>query len=335
MEDSRRSSALRECRLGVAFGRESFLYSFPQGNPMNASRLTEFAEFLDGRAGRGDGEHRVRLVEPVAGNEEDLLTFHTQQYIDRVKEASRTGEGSLDREDTPAFEGVFEASLFPVGNTLNGLRMIMNGTVDHFFNPVGGLHHAGPAEARGFCVFNDSVIAISRALNDYKLRSVAYVDIDAHHGDGVYYEFEPDPRVIIGDVHEDGRFLYPGTGDDRETGSGFGLGTKMNIGLPPGSGDAEFFEAFNRVEEFVRRSRPQMIFFQCGADGLAGDPITDLRYTASAHSYASMRLHRLAHEMCDGRILAMGGGGYNSKNVSAAWSAVVNELSGALAHVGA
>lgn len=268
------------------------------------------------------------VVDPVSASERDLLLFHTKEYIDRVREASATGRGNLGSEDTPAYPGVYEASLFPVGSTLKGLDLIMEGEFDHFFNPVGGLHHSAPDEARGFCVFNDSVIAISKALNTYKLRSVAYVDIDAHHGDGVYYEFEPDPRVIIGDVHEHGRFLYPGTGDDTETGTGFATGTKLNVSLLPGSGDKEFVRAFDKVEEFVRKSKPEMIFFQCGADGLVGDPITDLNYTPAAHAYAAKKLHVLAHEQCGGKILAMGGGGYNPLNVALAWEAVAKELSG-------
>lgn len=314
---------MRRCRLGVSFGQPSFLYSFPTGVPMNSSRLTQFAEHLDG------GEYgEFERFEPVMASEKDLLLFHTKEYIERVKEASRRGSGEFGSEDTPAFEGIFEASLYPVGSTLYGLRAILERKVDHFFNPVGGLHHAAPAEARGFCVFNDSVIALSKALNEYKLRSVAYVDIDAHHGDGVYYEFEPDPRVVIGDVHEDGRFLYPGTGDEGESGTGFGAGTKLNIGLRPGARDEEFIAAFDQVEDFVRRAKPAMIFFQCGADGLAGDPITDLEYTGRAHSYAASKLHKLAHDVCDGRLLAMGGGGYDSGNILTAWSAVVKELSG-------
>ena len=318
---------LRGCRLGVSFGQESLLYSFPQGIPMNASRLGEFAQALEGRESGGK-RHGLRLVKPTQAKEKDLLEFHTRDYVDRVKDASRLGRGELGTEDTPAFQGIYEASLYPVGCTLTGLKSVLRGEVDHFFNPVGGLHHAAPDEARGFCVFNDSVIALSRALNEYGLNRVAYVDIDAHHGDGVYYEFEPDPRVVIGDIHEDGRFLYPGTGDQSEAGTGFGAGTKLNLGLRPGSGDREFFEAFDRVEEFVRKSRPEAIFFQCGADGLAGDPIADLSYTPAAHAYASSKLHSLAHEECGGRIIAMGGGGYNPANVRAAWMAVVEELSG-------
>jgi acetoin utilization protein AcuC len=316
----------RGCRLGISFGKESLLYSFPD-NPMNASRLELFGKRLPSmpeaaRAGV------IEIVEPIRCSEEDLMVFHTKEYVERVKKISFGGEGRLGSEDTPAFKGVFEASLIPVGNTLNGLRLILEGKVDHFFNPVGGLHHAWPGEARGFCVFNDSVIAISRALNEYGLKKVAYVDIDAHHGDGVYYEFEPDPRVVIGDIHEDGRFLYPGTGGENETGSGFGLGTKINIGLPPGSADAQFIQAFDRVEEFIRRGGPEMIFYQCGADGLANDPITDLNYTPDAHAYASKKLHDLAHVLCKGRLLAMGGGGYNPANVSAAWGAVIEQLAG-------
>ncbi len=291
---------------------------------MNKSRLTLFASSLSTFA---QDKSNVTIIEPVAGTEEDLLVFHKKEYIQHVKEQSKTGEGDLNFYDTPVFKGVYEASLFPVGSTLSGLHYIMTGEFDHFFNPVGGLHHAYEDEARGFCVFNDSGIAISKAMNDYHLGRVAYIDIDAHHGDGIYYEFEPDPRVIIGDIHEDGRYLYPGTGNEAETGKAHGKGTKLNIPLQPGSTDREFFKAIDRVGEFVRAASPEFIFFQCGSDGLAGDPIADLQYSPVAHAYATEQFHRLSHEICQGRILAMGGGGYNPMNVSAAWMEVVKELS--------
>jgi len=159
---------------------------------------------------------------------------------------------------------------------------------------------------------------------------VAYVDIDAHHGDGVYYGFESDPRVTIADIHEDGRTLFPGTGGEAERGKGDAAGSKLNIPLPAGSGDEEFFEAFEKVHRFVEESKPEFIFLQCGADGLRGDPLSHLRYSSAAHALASKRLHALAHELCDGRIMAMGGGGYSAANVNAAWTAVVKELSGGL-----
>jgi acetoin utilization protein AcuC len=260
--------------------------------------------------------------------EDDLLLFHTEEYVRLVKDASALGEGSLDAGDTPSFKGVYEASLFPVGSTLQGLRLIRAGEVDHFFNPVGGLHHARRGRAGGFCVFNDAAIAIACALSGTGFARVAYVDIDAHHGDGVFYGFESDPRVIVGDVHEDGRFLYPGTGSADETGRDEARGTKLNVPLRPGADDVEFIRAFDRVEGFIRGFRPELILVQCGADGLKGDPLTHLEYTSAAHAHASKKLHALAHEVCGGRILAMGGGGYDPANVLAAWSAVVRELSG-------
>jgi len=290
---------------------------------MNSSRTELFAEWL----GRPGSTRRIELIKPVPASEEDLLLFHTEDYVRLVKESSRLGEGLLDAGDTPSFQGVYEASLFPVGSTLEGLRLILEGGLDHFFNPVGGLHHARRGRAGGFCVFNDAAIAVASSLSSARFTRVAYVDIDAHHGDGVYYGFESDPRVIIGDIHEDGRFLYPGTGSAAETGRDGGLGTKLNIPLPPAADDAEFIRAFDRVEQFIRGFGPELILFQCGADGLKGDPLTQLEYTSAAHAHASKKLHALAHDICGGRILAMGGGGYDPANVRAAWSAVVRELS--------
>jgi acetoin utilization protein AcuC len=316
----------RSCRLGISFGPESNLYSFPQGHPMSKARSQLFEVSIRELA-QSSGKEKVTIVSPVRAAEQDVLLFHTKAYMDFVRESSETGSGYLDYGDTPSFKGIFETSLFPVGNTLNGLDLISKGDFDHFFNPIGGLHHARRDGAAGFCVFNDASIAICKLLGK-GTRRIAYVDMDAHHGDGVFYAFESDPRVIIGDVHEDGRFLYPGTGRESETGNGKAEGTKLNIPMLPGAGDEEFRQAFDRVEAFVRGFEPEFILFQCGADCLDGDPIAQLGYTAAAHAYATAKLHDLAHELCGGRILAMGGGGYNPSNVSSAWTAVARELAG-------
>ncbi|MDV3277974.1 MAG: acetoin utilization protein AcuC [Nitrososphaerales archaeon] len=332
MTDGKRTMlANRDCRLTVAYGPESELYSFPESHPLNNSRANLFAESLGRLASLGTAASsgRLRVVKPTPAKAEDLLLFHTPEYVQLVREASKVGKGHLDYGDTPAFKGVFEASLFPVGSSLKGLKLLLDGECNHFFNPIGGLHHARSGSAGGFCVFNDAAIVIHKALAEGKFSRVAYIDIDAHHGDGVFYAFESDPRVVVGDIHEDGRFLYPGTGSATETGRGEARGTKLNIPIPPGSGDTEFFVALARIVEFVRGFRPEFIFFQCGADGLAGDPITHLRYSSAAHAYAAKKLHSMAHEFCEGRILAMGGGGYDPENVSAAWSTVVRELMGA------
>jgi len=270
----------------------------------------------------------IEIVEPIAATEKDLLLFHTKEYVDFVKASSKVGTGRLDYGDTPSFKGVFEASLYPVGSTLEGVKTVLEKRFDHFFNPVGGLHHARRERAGGFCVFNDAAIAICELLEVRGLKKLAYVDIDAHHGDGVYYAFESDPRVIIGDVHEDGRFLYPGTGRSGERGTDGAEGTKLNIPMPQWSGDQEFFRAFDEIERFVRAADPEFILLQCGADCLAGDPITQLSYTPAVHAYASDKMHKLAHEVCEGRIVAMGGGGYEPLNVAEAWTAIMAKLSG-------
>jgi acetoin utilization protein AcuC len=148
-----------------------------------------------------------------------------------------------------------------------------------------------------------------------------------HHGNGVYFGFEEDERVVIGDIHEDGRFLYPGTGSVDETGTGKAKGTKLNISLPSRSGDEAFISSFEKIEKFIESFEPEFIFFQCGADGLKNDPITHLEYSAKAHRYAAKKLHELSHKTCDGKIVAMGGGGYNPENVRDAWVANIKGLS--------
>jgi acetoin utilization protein AcuC len=198
--------------------------------------------------------------------------------------------------------------------------------VDHAFNPIGGLHHAWRDAAAGFCIVNDIGIAILAARERYKIKRIAYVDIDAHHGDGVFYEFENDPDLIFADIHEDGRYLYPGTGSPSEQGKGKAEGTKLNIALPPSADDKEFIAAFASVEQFVDSSKPELIILQCGADGLAGDPITHLQYSPAAHRHAADSLHRLAHKHCSGRIISLGGGGYNRTNLANAWTEVVKSF---------
>ena len=147
-----------------------------------------------------------------------------------------------------------------------------------------------------------------------------------HHGDGVYYAFEDDSELTIVDIHEDGRFLYPGTGAVEETGKGAASGTKLNIPMPPGASDRVFFDAWEYIEDFVDKAQPEFILFQCGADSLAGDPITHLGYTSEAHRHATLRLCGLADRHCQGRLLALGGGGYNLKNLADAWCAVVEAM---------
>jgi acetoin utilization protein AcuC len=303
---------------GEALGR----YGFGDGHPFGTDRLSAFWREL-----RRQGlEDSVAVCTPVEATREAIERFHTRAYVDRVIAQSQSGWGYLDYGDTPAFAGVFEAAACVVGSTLDAVERVMAGACRSAFVPIAGLHHARRDRAAGFCVFNDCGVAIETLLGRHGLERVAYVDIDAHHGDGVYYGFEEDPRVLVADIHEDGRFLYPGTGFADEVGRGPAVGTKLNLPMPPAAGDSEFLAAWERVESFLRAARPQFVLLQCGADSLAGDPLTHLRFSVDAHAHAARRLRALADELAAGRLVALGGGGYNRDNLGRSWTAVVRAL---------
>ncbi len=312
------------CKTAVFFGKELAEYGFGESHPFNSNRIYSFwSKFNTMNLNKSD---KILIKKPKIAQEEILLQFHEKKYIDMVKQYSNWGNGFLDLGDTPAFKGVFEASCYVVGSTLNALDLVMEKEegILHAFNPIGGLHHARRNIAGGFCVFNDIGIAIMVARKKYGLNRISYVDIDAHHGDGVYYEFELDPFMFIADIHEDGRYLYPGSGHESETGKENAIGTKINIPLNPNSGDDDFITAFKKVEEFIENiAKPELIILQCGVDGIGGDPLTHLQYTLKTHRYAADKLHRLSHKYCDGKIIALGGGGYNQTNIGDGWTEVV------------
>ncbi|HGG59755.1 MAG TPA: acetoin utilization protein AcuC [Gammaproteobacteria bacterium] len=297
-------------------------YSFPNNHPFGVKRLFAFRDRLLGSI---DADRYGRL-QCVEGAESCLSLFHQQQYIDWVKGKSEQGMGFLDAADTPAFPGVYEAASRVVGTVVNGVDRIMAGEARRVFVPIAGLHHARRGAASGFCVFNDCGVAIEYLRAHHGVRRIAYIDIDAHHGDGVYYEFEEDPDVRIVDFHEDGHFLYPGTGHEHETGKGEAEGTKMNIPLPMNADDEEFMALWPAAEAFIAEFEPEFILLQAGADAMAGDPVTDMAWTTAPYAHAAQRLRQLAERHCEGRMLVMGGGGYNLDNVASAWTEVVMQL---------
>ena len=311
------------CNTAIIMGKELSSYSFGEKHPLNSGRLDAFWSKVNQSETIESGS--LKLLCPALADETTITLFHDKDYISFVKDSSITGRGYLDSGDTPSFKGVFEASLYVVGSTLLAIDTVINQTngIVHAFNPIGGLHHARRNSAGGFCVFNDIGNAIIYARKKYNLKKILYVDIDAHHGDGVYYEFERDPDLIIADIHEDGSFLYPGTGFESEDGLDAGKGSKLNLPLQPGATDRDFISAFMKIENFVKSMNFELIIFQCGADGLSGDPLTHLRYTEKSHEYAANVLHTIAHKKCRGRIIGLGGGGYNKHNLAIAWKKVV------------
>ncbi len=303
-------------------GEEIAAYGFGDSHPFGTDRHQVFFDELE-QAGFGDS---VIYGHPRAASVDELALFHTAEYIDKVSRLSAVGKGWFDEGDTPVVPGIYGAASAVVGAVLSAVDELMHGNVKRAFVPIAGLHHAARDHAAGFCVFNDCGIAIEYLRKQFGVKRVAYVDIDAHHGDGVFYAFERDPELIFADIHEDGRHLYPGTGAAEETGKGAARGSKLNIPLAAGATDIDFQRAWQQVERYLEDARPEFILMQCGADSLEGDPITNLCWTEEAHATAAERLCRLADKYCGGRIIGTGGGGYNRQNVARAWTRVVQSF---------
>jgi acetoin utilization protein AcuC len=250
----------------------------------------------------------VTILRPAQADELTLSRVHTLEYIEAVKSQAQ-GYG-LGTPDNPVFPGMHEASALVCGATVAAAEAVWRGTATHAVNVSGGLHHAMPARASGFCVYNDPAVAIARLL-DLGATRVAYVDIDVHHGDGVQEVFYRDPRVLTVSLHETPLALFPGTGYATETGGPGAEGYAVNVPLPPGTADAGWLRAFHAVVPSVLRAyQPEILFTQCGADTHRLDPLADLRLTVDGQRAAYLALRDLADQLCESRWIATGGGGY-------------------------
>jgi acetoin utilization protein AcuC len=297
-------------------------YGFSGGHPFGPDRHDAFMQEF-----RGSGlQALVTPGEPRAATESELISFHTRRYVEFVRERCASGLGFLDGGDTPAQRGLFDAASNVVGATLVAVDGLLSQRARRAFVPIAGLHHAARDAAAGFCVFNDIGVAIEQLRVRYGIKRIGYVDIDAHHGDGVYYGFADDPDVIFADLHEDGRSLYPGTGSADEVGTGRAVGTKLNLPLPAGADDRVFDIAWRKALAHLEASQPEFLILQCGADSIAGDPITHLQFSPDCHARAARELCDLADRIGHGRVLALGGGGYNRRNLAIAWTGVVRAM---------
>lgn len=303
-------------------GDELAAYAFGDGHPWGPDRQAAFL----GQVRRQGLDSFVHPAEPARATDELLTLFHAPEHLAFVRERCARNVGWLDEGDTPARIGVDVAAEWVVGTAVAAAEAIMSGQCRRAMQGIGGLHHAARTHSAGFCVYNDIGVVIEHLKQRHGLARVAYVDIDAHHGDGVYFGFESDPTVVFADIHEDPATLYPHTGYRDETGSGAAEGTKLNLPLPAGSGDEAFHAAWQEAERFVDDFAPEFIILQCGADSLAGDPITHLRFTAAAHAHATRALCTIADRHAQGRLLALGGGGYDRPNIGLAWTAVLQAL---------
>ncbi|MFN2132518.1 MAG: acetoin utilization protein AcuC [Anaerolineae bacterium] len=287
-------------------------------HPMRPERL-EMTYALLQAYGAFEGEGSA-LVAPTPASEEELALWHTREYIGVVRRLS-TGETGVPARrynfgpgDNPAFPGMYESESLKVGATLKAARMVAAGECAAAFSFAGGLHHAMPARASGFCVFNDAAIAVRWLMGTG--RRVLYVDIDAHHGDGVQAACYDSERAMTISFHESGRYLFPGTGYTDEIGTGAGRGTSANVPLLPYTDDAAYLAAFDAVVPVLaERFAPDVLVTQLGIDTHYQDPLTHLALTT--HGYAA--LVRSFHDMGLPWV-ALGGGGYNVHTVARAWT---------------
>ena len=307
-------------------------YDFGPSHPLNPIRV-ELTIALARQMGVLDRSN-VTQVGFTAADDSQLTLVHTSAYLDAVKEAGSTGRADpvhgLGTMDNPVFTDMHDASALVAGGTLAAARAVLEQTHDHAINVAGGLHHAMPAAASGFCVYNDPAIAIAWMLQQ-GVERVAYVDIDAHHGDGVQAVFWDDPRVLTISIHESGRTLFPGTGFPDEIGGSGAEGTAVNIALPAGTGDGGWLRAFHAVvPPLVRAFAPYVLVSQHGCDSHALDPLTNLLVSLDGQRTAHAAVHGLAHEVCEGRWVATGGGGYELvRVVPRSWTHLLAEAAGA------
>ncbi len=252
----------------------------------------------------------VRVVKPEPADDEALLRVHTPDYLAAVRRNVSDPRYGLGTADDPVFPNMHDASALVAGATLAAAEAVWSGRATRAVNIAGGLHHAMPSSASGFCVYNDPAIAIARLL-DLGAERIAYIDVDVHHGDGVQAAFYDDPRVLTVSLHESPLTLFPGTGFATEIGGHGAEGSAVNVALPPGVADAGWLRAFHAVvPSVVRAFRPEIIVSQCGADAHRLDPLADLRLTVDGQRASYLAMRALADELCGGKWIATGGGGY-------------------------
>lgn len=307
-------------------------YDFGSHHPMNPVRVDLTMRLADELGVVGANGLTV-VTAPIA-SEDLLLTVHDEQLIEAVQKIGAdptlvdAGRG-LGTDDNPTFRGMHQASAHIVGASVEAARRVWTGEVLHAANITGGLHHAMPDRASGFCIYNDVAVAIQWLL-DQGAERVAYVDVDVHHGDGVERIFYDDPRVLTISLHETGQMLFPGTGFPDDVGGHDAQGTAVNVALPPGTADAGWLRAFHAVvPPLVREFAPDVLVTQHGCDSHIEDPLAHLMLTVDGQRASYEALHDLAHEVCGGKWLATGGGGYAVVDVvPRAWTHLLATVAG-------
>ncbi|MEK6682990.1 MAG: acetoin utilization protein AcuC [Nitrospirota bacterium] len=301
-------------------------YTYGDAHPLKMIRLKLTYELIKGY-GLLESPN-ILYIESEPAREEDVLGFHTKEYIDVLKAIDRGGyptdtvKFGLGWGDNPIIKGIYEGSLLSSGGSIQAAEIIAEGKTASAFNIAGGLHHAMPNRASGFCYINDPVLAIKELLKRYN--RIAYIDIDAHHGDGVQYAFYDTDKVLTISLHETGTFLFPGTGFTDEIGAGKGKGFSVNLPFYPGTDDEIFVWGFNEiVPPLIEAFKPDAIVAQLGVDTMATDPLTHLELTTNGFCEMVQRIKGFNIP-----LVALGGGGYNVTNVARCWTLTMGILAG-------
>jgi acetoin utilization protein AcuC len=306
----------------VVFDQTLTEYDFGPSHPMSPVRVD-----LTMRLARDLGVlDRLRTVPAPMASDDLIATVHEPRLIEAVMRAGADPAGfapayGLGSDDNPVFHDMHRAASHVVGASVEAFRQVWSGESLHSANITGGLHHAMPDHASGFCIYNDVAIGITWLLAN-GARKVAYVDVDVHHGDGVEKIFYDDPRVLTISLHETGQTLFPGTGFAPDSGGPEARGSAVNVALPPGTADAGWLRAFHAtVPALLREFAPDVLVTQHGCDSHRDDPLADLMLSVDGQRASYLALHELAHEVCGGKWVVTGGGGYALVEVvPRAWS---------------
>ncbi|MDH4227055.1 MAG: acetoin utilization protein AcuC [Deltaproteobacteria bacterium] len=317
--------------------KSAFLYSekfadaiYGNTHPMRPVRLAQTYELIK----KHDLLNQTDSIEIAAtkATEDDARLIHTPEYVSALKAVNDGTLDAMDEKDAarfslgagdnPVFKNIFEWSLYSTGASLQAAALIKNKEAQTAFNIAGGLHHAMAAKASGFCYLNDAAVAIKKLVNSGK--RVLYVDIDAHHGDGVEKAFYSTDKVLTVSLHENGFYLFPGTGFPEDMGEGSGKGYSINLPFPPGTGDELFVYGFDEiVPDAVDAFKPDVLVTQLGVDTFASDPLTHLNLTTNGFEEMIRTFKSF-----DLPWIALGGGGYNLDNVKRAWTLAWAIMSG-------
>jgi acetoin utilization protein AcuC len=319
-------------RVGLVLCPEARIYDHGPQHPLRPDRVLLTWDLI-AAYGLDALSHVARLTSGPA-DDATIELVHTAAFVDATRRAGHGEDGAWGRfgygpGDNPIFDRMHEAASLVAGASVRAAEAVWTGDCEHAFNAAGGLHHAMPERASGFCVYDDPAIAIAWLLQQGAER-VAYVDVDVHHGDGVQFVFWDDPRVLTISIHQFAPWFFPGTGDLSERGGLGAEGTAINLPLPEFTGDVAWLEAFRTVvPRAVRAFGPDVLVTQLGCDTHHLDPLAQMQLTTGAYREAAKELHALAHEVAGGRWVATGGGGYQwARVVPRAWTTYFAEMAG-------